>query len=251
MVVEGTIDNELQPRIGKAPMLVSDNKDVGGQANANPRRIAKEYLAQYGIGAIRSQDDINRIFWEMAVRRLPISKQMTNAIRILICDNRQMKSFNRKLEFYNKFLDSKFSDPEFRDERQKLKDMEKFYKAEILKLSQAKARVEKEKNVIKQKLQEVESANRKVSKKFMGQLKTYQGRFLSTYDFTSEKDITEYLSWYRFLKQPVSKRTINSILKHQLSETDNGELFLRLVDEHNQLYAANYEDDMDESDGVE
>lgn len=222
-------------------------EDNVSPVSPGPRRRAKDFLAQYGIGQIRTQDDVNRIFWEMAARRLPISKQFANAVRIVICDSRQMKSFNRKLDFYNKFINDKFEDPDFKNERQKLRDAEKSFRAEIQRLTQAKNREEKEKNNIRQKFQEEESGNRKVAKKFMLQLKTHQGRFLSAYDFTNERDITEFLSWYKLLKRPISKRTINSILRHCMSETDKANLFRRMVEEHNKLYASNAEDDIDES----
>lgn len=49
-----------------------------------PKRRAKDLLAEYGVKRVKSQDDVNRIFWEMATRRMPITKNIANAIRIVI-----------------------------------------------------------------------------------------------------------------------------------------------------------------------
>lgn len=199
---------------------------------ASPRSKARDFLKENGIGEIRTQDDVNRIFWEMAARRLPVSKQMANAVRIVVCDNRLMKSFNRKLELYNRFVCDKSVDPDFKADRQKLKEMEKSHKAEVHRLTQSLRSAEKERNVLRQRLEQEEGADRKVARKLMNQLKSHQGRFIKAYDFTSEADVTEFLSWYRLLKRPVSKRTIHSIVAHLLSGS-GGDVFLRMVEAHN------------------
>jgi len=69
-----------------------------------------------------------------------------------------------------------------------------------------------EKNQIKMKLQQEESMSRKLTKKFMNQLKTHHSRFQQSYDLTQEKDIEEFLSWYKVLKRPVNKKTIKDIV---------------------------------------
>lgn len=198
----------------------------------SPRRRAKDFLKENGIGEVRTQGDINRIFWEMAARRMPVSKQMANAVRIVICNNWLMKSFNHKLELYNRFINEKLTDSGFKADRQKLKEMEKSHKAEIHRLNQSLRNAERERNVLRQKLEQEEGGDRKVARKLMNQLKSHQGRFIGTYDLTNETDITEFLSWYRLLKRPVCKRTVHSIVAHQLKGRDT-DVFLRMVDAHN------------------
>jgi len=224
-----------------APEPAVEESDVEQKVSA--RRRAKDFLAEYGIKEIKSQDDVNKIFWEMATRRRPITNDIANAVHIVICDNRLMISFNRKMELYNRFMDFKFSDPEFMDERRKMKAMMKAHKEEVIKLNQAVNREVREKNVIKQKLIEETGVNRKFATRVMNQLKTHQGRFLRAYDFTKEHDVVEFLSWYKILKRPVSSRTINSILKHHIEDSESSGLFQSLVEKHNAQYQSGYEDD--------
>ncbi len=227
----------------------NDAETVTQENNAGsgpgPRRRAKELLAEYGIGRIRSQDDVNRMFWEMATRRMIITKTIATAVRIVVCDNRVMRSFNRKLELYNSFMDSKYANADFRDDRQRMKEMEKAHRAEVVRLTQAVNREVKEKNVIRQKLEQQESAYRKVATKFMSQLRTHQGRFLQTYDYTKEADVAEFLSWFRILKRPVGKKTISLILRHHIGDTASPTLFLDAVERHNAQFQVGIEDEQE------
>lgn len=90
--------------------------------------------------------------------------------------------------------------------------------------------------------------SRKLTKKFMNQLKTHHSRFQQSYDLTQEKDIEEFLSWYKALKRPVNKKTIKDIVNLRLKEPGTSELFLSMVEAHNELFAANAseEDEVDE-----
>ena len=229
----------------KANVPESTIQESPVDSKPGPRRRAKDLLAEYGIKRIKSQDDVNRIFWEMATRRMPVAKDIANAVRIVICDNRQMKSFNRKLELYNKFMDSKLKDHDFQDDKQKMKDMAKAHREEVIRLNQTINREVKEKNIIKQKLEQEDSANRKVATKFMNQLKTHQGRFLQSYDFTKERDVVEFLSWFKIMRHPVSKRTINSILKHHIGDSESSSVFLNLVEQHNAQFQTGKEDELE------
>ena len=224
---------EMQPQ----PISIEMTEQPYGDS---PRQRAKRFLADNGIEKIQTHDDVNKIFWEMSIRRKPVSKRLANAVHIVICDNRLMKSFNRKLELYNEFMREKSTAPTFMDAEQKLKELIKAHKTETYSLIQARNSAEREKNAYKQRFEQDESMNRKLTKRFMNQLKGHQGRFQAAYDFTDEDYITEFLSWYKLLKRRVSKRTIGSIVRHRLSD-DTANLFLRMVAEHNSQFEVEEE----------
>jgi hypothetical protein len=221
-----------------------------GQEEKDPHAMqkAKAFLSKFGIEKIEDTPDLNKFFWEMAVRRKVISKPIREAVRTVIVSDRLMKAFNNALVAYNEFIEAKTSDPEFVSEEQKVKDMAKAHKAELNQLAQAQKQEEKAKNQIKMKLQQEESMSRKLTKKFMNQLKTHHSRFQQSYDLTQEKDIEEFLSWYKVLKRPVNKKTIKDIVNLRLKEPGTSELFLSMVEAHNELFAANAseEDEVDE-----
>ncbi len=202
----------------------------------HPKRKARLLLSKYGIDGIYTQDDVNRIFWEMAIRRKPMTKNIINAVHIMICDNSQMKSFNRKLELYQKFMDGKASDTSFTENEDNLK-------AEVIKLKQDVVLEQKAKNKLRQKLEQEEGQGRKLAKKFINQLKTPNSRYQQIYDFTKEEDIEEFLSWFKILKRQVAKRTIKGIVKNWHSGDEGQELFLRMVKAHN----AQFQPDPDDS----
>ena len=234
-------DDELDP----FPMPVDD-----GQEEKDPHAMqeAIAFLSKFGIEKKEDTPDLNKFFWEMAVRRKVISKPIREAVRTVIVSDRLMKAFNNALVAYNEFIEAKTSDPEFVSEEQKVKDMAKAHKAELNQLAQAQKQEEKAKNQIKMKLQQEESMSRKLTKKFMNQLKTHHSRFQQSYDLTQEKEIEEFLSWYKVLKRPVNKKTIKDIVNLRLKEPGTSELFLSMVEAHNELFAANAseEDEVDE-----
>ena len=208
----------------------SKNKD----SVRHPRRKAKKLLQNYGIKDIHSQDDINWLFWTLAFRRKPINRNIANAVRILICDNRLMNSFNRKLELYNGFMESINSDSQIISGEEQLKE-------ENAKLRKSLAKEIKDKNIIKQKLEHEEGMGRRFAKKFINQLKAPDSKFHQIYDFTRAEDIEEFLSWYKLLKRQVAKRTIKGIIKNHLTEEDSQVLFVNMVEAHNAQFLQDSE----------
>ena len=124
---------------------------------------------------------------------------------------------------------AKEADPKFMESEEELK-------AEIIKIKQALVRVEKEKNVIKQKLEQEEGMGRRFSKKLINQLKAPNSKFHQLYDFTKEDDIEEFLSWFKLLKRQVGKRTIKGIIKNYLPKEESQGLFVSMVEAHNSHY---------------
>ncbi len=201
----------------------------------HPKRKARLLLSKYGFDGIYTQDDVNRVFWEMAIRRKPMTKNIIDAVHIMICDNNQMKSFNRKLELYQKFMEGKAPEKSFTENEDSLK-------AEVVKLKQTIALEQKAKNILRQKLEQKEGQGRKVAKKFINQLKTPNSRFQQLYDFTNTEDIEEFLSWFKLLKRQVAKRTVKGIIRNYLPEEETQELFLAKVKAHNDQFQPDLED---------
>ena len=197
-------DNELQP-------FLPDKEIEEEKVDKTARKKAKEFLASIGITSLESTDDINRIFWDMAVQRKPLNSQIREAVRIVLTSDRLMKVFNHNLSLYNTYIQEKTENPEFKDD-------EKLFKEE-------------------------ESMYRKLSKKFMNMLKSNGSRFNSAYNLTSEADIAEFLSWYKTVKRPVNKQTIKSICREIVKREGSDELFLKMVEEHNAQYVAVKEDE--------
>ena len=132
-------------------------------------------------------------------------------------------------------MDAKATTPKFMEREKEL--MEK-----ILSLKQTLAREEKEKNIIKQKLEQEEGISRRFSKKFMNQMKAPNSKFHQLYDFTKTEDIEEFLSWFKLLKRQVAKRTIKGIIKNHLPEEESQRLFVSMVVAHNAQFLPNPED---------
>lgn len=201
----------------------------------HPRRKARLLLAKYGIEDIITKDDVDRMFWEMAIRHKSMTKSVINAIHITIDDNNLMNYFNRKLEHYNEFIETKASCYEYKNTEEELK-------TENIKLKQAIVREVKEKNNMKQKLEQEEGMGRRFAKKFINQLKAPNSKFHQIYDFTKEEDIREFLLWFQLLKRQVGKRTIKGIIKNSLTEGRTPELFMRLVENHNSQFLPDSEE---------
>lgn len=217
------------------PIQPKSQEEAPQRPVRHPRRKARLLLARYGIGDILTQDDVNKIFWEMSIRRKPVPKNVINAVHVTIDDNKLMKSFNRKLELYNEFMQAKVADPNFMDTEEELK-------AEVIKLKQSLAREQKEKNSIKQKLEQEEGVGRRFAKKFINQLKIPNSKFHQIYDFTKEEDIEEFLSWFKLLKHQVAKRTIKGIVRNRLTDEGSQELFVSMVEAHNSLFLPDPEE---------
>ena len=205
-------DEELRPFL--------PDKDIEDEkVDKSAIKKAKELLASIGITSLESTDDINRIFWDMAVQRKSLNSQIREAVRIVLTSDRLLKVFNHNLSLYNTYIQEK---------TKQLRNGER-----------------KEQNKLKQERLQEESMYRKLSKKFMNMLKSNGSRFNSAYDLTRETDITEFLSWYKTVKRPVNKQTIKSICREISKREGSDELFMKMVEEHNAQYVAVEEDDED------
>ena len=233
-------DEELQPFL---PDKEIENESVDWGA----RKKAREYLATLGITSFESTDDINKIFWEMAIRRKPVSNRVRDAVRIALTSDRLMKVFNHNLAIYNDYFKEKSENPEFKDDEQLVKDVTKQNKKALQEVEQLRSQLRKESNIEKQELKREESMSRKLVKKFMNMLKTNNTRFNKAYDLNNEADVVEFLSWYKMIKRPVNKKTIRDMSRLKCTEPGAEELFLRLVEEHNAEF-GNAVEEIEEND---
>lgn len=114
-------DNELQP-------FLPDKEIEEEKVDKTARKKAKEFLASIGITSLESTDDINRIFWDMAVQRKPLNSQIREAVRIVLTSDRLMKVFNHNLSLYNTYIQEKTENPEFKDDENSLRNCPKSIK---------------------------------------------------------------------------------------------------------------------------
>ena len=228
-------DEELRPFL---PDIDIEDEKVDKSA----RKKAKEFLTSIGITSLESTDDINRIFWDMAVQRKSLNSQIRG---IVLTSDRLLKVFNHNLSLYNTYIQEKTKDPEFMDYEKLFRQLSNEHKKTLYEIDQLRSGERKEQNKLKQERLQEESMCRKLSKKFMNMLKSNGSRFNSAYDLTSETDITEFLSWYKTVKRPVNKQTIKSICREIIKREGSYELFMKMVEEHNAQYVAVEEDDED------
>ena len=163
---------------------------------------AQEVLSEIGFNSIATIEDVNKLLWELAMRRIPLTKSMRSAVETLI--------------------------------------MRKGFKAE---LSNAQNDLKQLREKVKREHGQGESSYRKLAKKLINQLKTSNSRFQATYDFTQEKDIEEFLSWYKVLKRPVKKQTMKSISRAIVKGGGSEELFMKMAEEQNAKFLSVEEDD--------
>lgn len=203
------------------------------------KQSAGKFLAKYGIKQVGSQDDADRVLWEMAVHHKKIDGRLAESLRVIISDDQLAESFNHKLDMFNRFMDTKFSTPEYMSYRRQVKELEKQHRDEVVSLQQTIRQREKEINIIRQKLEGKEGAGRRTARKFINLMKGPRSKFHQVYDFTKAEDVEEFLSWFRLLKLPVPKRTVKGILRYSLAEAESYSLFLNKVEVHNSRYAGN------------
>ena len=237
-------DEELQP-------FLPDKEVEDESIDWGARKKAKEFLATLGITSLESTDDINKIFWEMAIRRKPVSNKVRDAVRIALTSDRLMKAFNHNLTIYNDYFKEKSENPEFKDDEQLVKDVTKQNKKALQEVEQLRSQLKKENNIQKQELKREESMSRKLVKKFMNMLKTNNTRFNRAYDLNNEADVIEFLSWYKLIKRPVNKKTIKDMSRLKCTEPGAEELFMRLVEEHNAEFGNTPDNDDELENGEE
>lgn len=241
--IRKTLQRQLQEREDEIEALKEQNKlseeeyrkqlqDIYDQQESNEKLIS-EMAERYSKTDFDLVDDFNRRISDCIINgRLTEADSLLNTkgdINSRAAQLRQHQETNAQVE------------QEIKIKQKKLKELIKAHKTETYSLIQARNSAEREKNAYKQRIEQDESMNRKLTKRFMNQLKGHQGRFQAAYDFTDEDDIIEFLSWYKLLKRRVSKRTIGSIVRHRLSD-DTANLFLRMVAEHNSQFEVEEED---------
>lgn len=73
---------------------------------------------------------------------------------------------------------------------------------------------------------------------FIGELNRHNSRFQLSFDFSSEEEVAEYLSWFKALMTPVNQKTIYTVSRYNCPDDASRELFLTMVKEHNMLYST-------------
>ena len=122
-------DEELRPFL--------PDKDIEDEkVDKSARKKAKEFLASIGITSLESTDDINRIFWDMAVQRKSLNSQIWESVRIVLTSDRLIKVFNHNLSLYNTYIQEKTKDPEFMDYEKLLRQLINEHKRTLYEIEQ-------------------------------------------------------------------------------------------------------------------
>lgn len=77
-------------------------------------REAQEVLSEIGFNSIATIEDVNKLLWELAMRRIPVTKSMRSAVEILITDARVGAWFEETAHSYNCYIHVRSMDPVFR-----------------------------------------------------------------------------------------------------------------------------------------
>lgn len=196
---------------------------------------ARQFLASKGITEVETSKDINQLFWKLAFQRQIMEKEVVDAIRTVITNYRLLNTFNYLFHFYN----STFHQLKESDTAHQIEQNNKMIIQLQNDCEQLRSKLKKEKNKNKQEVKMEESAYRKLTKKFFHYLQMPGLRFYKAYDFTSEADITEFLSWFKMVKRPVGKRIYSQLIKHSFKEDpQSGNLFMNMVEKYNLQFSS-------------
>ncbi len=215
--------DELLPFVDQLPTEQQREEKKGTQE-------AKNILSEYGFTEINSFKDANRLIWELAFRRVSIDKKIKKAVQILSKSSRIYDWFIMCAAEYNRSLNAKAVDPHFKLEKFAVGKIKERYSIETIMDSDELKIIQ---NKIKRNLTVKNNVYGKMAHKIISQLKTPNSRFHLSYDFTNEKDIEEFISWYNVIKRPINKQTINQISREIISKGGSEELFQDMVESYN------------------
>lgn len=216
-------DEDLKPFLDVRP----EEKEVSAEAI----KEAKEKLSELGIETLSTIDDVNKLFWELALRGLPLTKVQKEAFVTLITDNRVATWFSQNAQKYNPYIQKRIEDPQI-----------KAYDGALRRLKGELSSITSNYNQLKENYKNYRIQRGSIymgfAKKFIGELNRHNSRFQLSFDFSSEEEVAEYLSWFKALMTPVNQKTIYTVSRYNCPDDASRELFLTMVKEHNMLYST-------------
>lgn len=209
---------------------------------------ALKSLNEMGYTSITNVMDMQRLFWDFAIRRKPIDKHMVNAIVSITTDDKVLGLLQGNCKAFNRFLQYSIDLLGFKPETAKSKEKEK--NRIIMEINTKVNAAKKEERRKNEQVRREWKIYRKISRQLKHFLQNPKGVFLNTYDLTNEKDIGQFLIWYKIWKRKVPDGFVRSLEKYNVNYLESGklDLFKQMVEVHNAKYlnVLEEEDDDDE-----
>lgn len=247
-------DNELVP-FPKKKKVISDqsNKDQAVQE-------AKEALSWLNsIDKIETDEDFNRVFWEMAMHHRPVTKELRDKLRDLMPNDDVFAAFNKNLHQYNRFLQEKIEADTLEDENYKIRELNKQHQEEMSAQKRAYKEAVAELNRKHQadlhdklsKSKEKIAVYKAVVKKFRTLVYNPLGKIQQTYDLTEKEDIRDFISWFKVEHRKVRNQLVKNIEKRRYADNPEAlDLFKKMVEEYNSSLLNEIDDEDDEIEEV-
>ena len=217
-------EEELKPFLG-------ENEEVWKPSRSEQSKKSSEYLAQYGVDSIKNQNDMMKLLWELAYRKQDVTYNITEAVKNVVDEEGLFNLFTHLSKDYSVYFKG-------RVEAKKKEESEiSSLKKRVHALEAENNDLRKHDKVANNKIKLQASASRKVAVRTIKLLKP-KGKLFKAYDFTSEADIRDYISWYKQLGLPIPQKNIKGACKTCV-EPGSDALFLKLVEDYHSSLNVN------------
>ena len=207
-----------------------------------------EKLRQWGYGSLRHVNDLHQLFWELTRRNVVCDKLFRVAVVECIEEEPLYTKFLGMAKHYNGWF-QKLNNAEGRVEketRKKLFDKEAEVRTLTASLNKANEKIAKLEADLKKaqkpksngaienelrqqikkeynkKLQETKSKqkfSKQTSKALILELKNPCSRFFESFDLTREKDVDDYLIWFKRADRKVNVHALETLIQQNGEET--------------------------------
>ena len=245
------LEEEPKPKLNKGDL------SIGLDIVEDDLKILKEM----GYNQISSVHAMTRLFWDFATHRMLMGKLMKNAILSITVDEEAADYLNSYGRFYNRFLQAEIEKKIFPNYESDLKKLSKRHEYELEVLN--KKHQAELMNLSSKHKKDVAERNRKHQEELQGKIHKYKvklneyaaivkklrqlvlnpnSKISQTYDLTDEKDIRDFISWFRVIHRKIRNQTVKYFLSTRFADNpDDAALFKKMVEEYNSSLLAERE----------
>lgn len=227
-----------------------------------------EELRKWGYGSITHVHDLHQLFWEFARRGIILDKLFRVAVVECIDEEPLYTKFLGMAKHYNGWaqrqkkveaLDQKDLKKTIAEKNEQIETVRKNYREamatigkqnnEIIVLKQAakqksegalifalRHELKKEYNIKLNEMRHKDKPYKLVGRALVEGLMNPCSRFFETFDFTKEKDVKEYIAWFRMADRKINTSTLK-IITDQYGEVELSH-FLAKVTAHNEEWMS-------------
>lgn len=236
------------------PELKKGDLSIGLAVNAEDEKALKKM----GYPQISSINAMMQLFWAFASYRQPITKMMQNAILSITVDEDAAAYLTMYFHFYNRFIQEKIEKDAFPEDEKLIKKLTIKHRNELEALNKKHQdtykmqRKKYEEALCKHKMKykevqaDLQNLRHKVKErgiiieKFRNLVINPHSKINQTYDLTNEKDIRDFISWFRVAKKKIKNQTVKAIVNVRFDgDEDSAELFKMRVEEYNSSLKEN------------